>query len=55
MDVFELSDQVTTDYSEIRDPRVAQLVDDRLPELWPDPLIQFNSSFERGEIMDHQR
>lgn len=59
MDVFRLRDQVTHDYArymrsfiEIRDGQVAELVNTRLPELWPDPLIQLNPAFEPGESMD---
>jgi hypothetical protein len=53
MDVFALRDHLIADYAsyigsflEIRDPKVAEHVDERLREgvLWPEPLIQLNPS-----------
>jgi len=61
MDVFELRDRVTEDYArymrsfiEIRDARVHAHVEDKLPDLWPDPLIQLNPAFEPGATMEAQ-
>jgi len=35
----------------IKDPRIAQFVDKEIrnKKLWPEPLVQFNPTFERGE------
>jgi ATP-dependent helicase YprA (DUF1998 family) len=59
MDVFALRDQVTADYArymrsfiEIRDARVSARVEEQLPRLWPDPLIQLNPAFEPGATFD---
>jgi ATP-dependent helicase YprA (DUF1998 family) len=61
MDVFALRDRLIADYAsyigsflEIRDPKVAEHVDERLREgvLWPEPLIQLNPSFQAGDWID---
>ena len=61
MNVFNLRDQLVTDYSEyvrsyiaIRDERISKHVAQRLDEgmLWPEPLIQLNPSFEPGAWID---
>lgn len=61
MNVFELRDQLISDYSDyirgfihIADQRVRQCVDDELAagRLWPRPLIQLNPSFEPGGTVD---
>ena len=58
MDVFNLRNKVTTDYGNyvrsfltIKDERIDRLVREEMEGgfLWPDPLIQLNPSFERGE------
>ena len=60
VDVFQLRNQVVGDYSdyirsflEIRDPTIRQLVEDELHSgrFWPDPLVQLNPSFRRGETL----
>ena len=61
MDVFQLRDQVIRDYSayvrsflRIRDPLIKAHVEEELERgrLWPEPLVQLNPSFERGETID---
>ena len=61
MNVFELRDRLTSDYSQfvrsfisIRDKRSGAKVDAELGEglLWPEPLIQLNPSFQLGENID---
>lgn len=61
MDVFELRERLIRDYAEyvkgfisIRDRRIHAHVDSELAAgaLWPDPLIQLNPSFARGEGVD---
>ncbi|MHC1767597.1 MAG: DEAD/DEAH box helicase [Verrucomicrobiia bacterium] len=61
MNVFDLRDQLVTDYStyvqsyiQIRDQRISDHVQQRLNEgmLWPEPLIQLNPSFEPGAWID---
>ena len=61
MDVFNLRNQVTGDYGRyvqsfltVRDDRIRTKVNDALEsgQLWPDPLIQLNPSFESGETLD---
>ncbi|HRI08966.1 MAG TPA: DEAD/DEAH box helicase [Nannocystaceae bacterium] len=58
MDVFNLRRKVIDDYAaymrsfiEIADPRVADLVTQRLPSLWPEPLLQLNPAFEPAESL----
>jgi len=60
MDVFNLRDQLVEDYAEyissfihIHDERIKQYADKILQEgqLWPDPLIQLNPSFEAGKTI----
>jgi len=60
MDVFNLRNQLVGDYAEyissfiyIRDQRIKQYADKILQEgqLWPDPLIQLNPSFEAGKTI----
>ncbi len=57
MDVFDLRDQLVTDYAQyvrsfinIRDGRIGDTVEQKLQEgaLWPEPLIQLNPAFEPG-------
>ena len=57
MDVFDLRDQLVTDYAQyvrsfinIQDERVGETVERKLQEgaLWPEPLIQLNPAFEPG-------
>ena len=61
MDVFGLRNNLIRDYEEyiksffvIRDDRINVAVNQHLDdgELWPDPLIQLNPSFERGHTID---
>src|SRR5437773_6944397 len=61
MNVFELRDRLTGDYSDfvrsfihIRDDRIREAVQADLEGglLWPDPLIQLNPSFEPGDWVD---
>src|SRR6266566_6787255 len=61
MNVFELRDRLTGDYSDfvrsfihIRDDRIREAVQAELQGglLWPDPLIQLNPSFEAGEWVE---
>src|SRR5438067_1622623 len=61
MNVFELRKRLIDDYAayvggfiEIRDRRIREHVDRSLEagELWPEPLIQINPAFERGESID---
>lgn len=62
MDVFELRERVIADYSSyvrsfltIKDHHIAGVVWDSIGQglLWPDPLIQLNPSFARGDSI-HQ-
>ena len=57
MDVFEFRDHIVSDYSKyiesfirIHDPRIQRKVSESLSDgdLWPDPLIQLNPSFQIG-------
>ena len=61
MNIFSLHDKIISDYSSyiksflnIKDEEIRKVVDKDLEEgsLWPDPLIQFNPTFEKGESMD---
>lgn len=61
MDVFGLRNNLIRDYEEyiksffvIRDDRIRAEVNRHLAdgELWPDPLIQLNPSFERGHTIE---
>ena len=61
MDVFGFRDQLISAYAEyitsfiqIRDPLIKQHVDERLGagQLWPEPLIQLNPSFEPGSRIE---
>jgi len=61
LDVFELRSRLISDYSayvggfiEILDPRIRSRVEESLAagELWPEPLIQLNPSFEPGDSID---
>ncbi|MCK4785904.1 MAG: DEAD/DEAH box helicase, partial [Desulfobacteraceae bacterium] len=61
MNVFELRDQLITDYSsfitsfiKIRDRRTADYVNEqfRAGVLWPEPLVQLNPCFEPGEQIE---
>ncbi len=61
MDVFKLRNEVIGEYAsyvrsflEIRDPKIARLVDTKLDAgaLWPDPLVQLNPAFEAGATFD---
>jgi ATP-dependent helicase YprA (DUF1998 family)/very-short-patch-repair endonuclease len=61
MNIFEFRDQLVGDYAsyiqsfiQIRDPQINQYVQQKLHEevLWPEPLIQLNPLFARGESVD---
>ncbi|NVK64978.1 MAG: DEAD/DEAH box helicase [Flavobacteriales bacterium] len=61
MNIFNLHDQIISDYKSyiksfllIKDDRIKERVDKELEEgrLWPDPLIQFNPTFEKGASID---
>ncbi|HEY3333312.1 MAG TPA: DEAD/DEAH box helicase [Capsulimonadaceae bacterium] len=61
MDVFSFRDNLIDDYSSyissffrIRDERIFERVHSELDRgaLWPEPLIQLNPAFERGESVD---
>ncbi len=61
MDVFDLHKQVIRDYSEytrsfirIADERIRLAVNDAIDHglLWPEPLLQLNPAFERGDKID---
>jgi hypothetical protein len=61
MDVFGIRDRLVDDYSsyiqsfiQIRNDRIRGLVDSELASglLWPDPLIQLNTTFEPGHRTD---
>ncbi len=61
VNVFDLRTRLIKDYSEfvssfvsIKDPQIAELVDDELREglLWREPQIQLNPLFEYGESID---
>jgi ATP-dependent helicase YprA (DUF1998 family)/very-short-patch-repair endonuclease len=61
VDVFDLRNRVVGDYADyvrsfltIRDERIANLVHQELQagHLWPEPLIQLNPAFERGDAME---
>lgn len=61
MDVFDLHKQVIRDYSDytrsfirIADDRIRLAVHDAIERglLWPDPLLQLNPAFERGDTVD---
>ena len=61
MNVFNLRDRLINDYGDylrsfirIKDDRIRQKVDEELESglLWPEPLIQLNPSFKRGESVD---
>ena len=57
MDILKFHEKLITNYRSyitsfvnIKDPRVAEFVDSKIrdKELWPEPLIQFNPTFEPG-------
>ena len=61
MNIFEFRNQLIGDYAsyidsfiQIRDSRIHQYVEQRFQEgvLWPEPLIQLNPLFARGESID---
>src|SRR6266446_5365706 len=61
MNIFEFRNQLVDDYAsyinsfiQIRDPHVHNYVQQKLHEgvLWPEPLIQLNPLFARGESID---
>jgi ATP-dependent helicase YprA (DUF1998 family) len=61
MDVFDFRNRLIDEYGayinsfiNVQDPRVAQYVQASLAagQLWPEPLIQLNPSFEPGEWID---
>ena len=61
MNIFSLHDKIIDDYSSyiksflnIKDEEIRKVVDKDLEKgsLWPDPLIQFNPTFEKGESVD---
>jgi predicted HNH restriction endonuclease len=60
MNVFNFRDELIDDYAEyiasfvnVRHKRIRDYIDERLKAgvLWPQPLIQFNPSFERGAFV----
>jgi len=60
-DVFALRESLVSDYASfvssfvnIRDPKIRQYVESEFASgtLWPQPLVQLNPSFERGETID---
>lgn len=62
MDIFELRNDVIENYGKyvrsflkIKDPRILDLVQTEMDDgfLWPDPLIQLNPSFEKGETIEN--
>ena len=61
MKIFDLHKSIISDYSgyiksfiNIKDDKIKAVVDKDLDEgrLWPDPLIQFNPTFEKGKSID---
>jgi hypothetical protein len=61
MDVFDFRNRLIDEYGayinsfiNVQDPRIAQYIQDSLAagQLWPEPLIQLNPSFEPGEWID---
>jgi hypothetical protein len=61
MNIFDFRDQLIGDYAsyiksfiQIRDPQISSYVQQKLQEgvLWPEPLIQLNPLFARGEPID---
>jgi len=60
MNIFKVHNQIISDYKSyiksflfIRDERISEVVDEELEagRLWPEPLIQFNPTFEKGTSM----
>ena len=61
MNIFDFRDLLIGDYAsyiksfiQIRDPRINRFVQQKLEDgvLWPEPLIQLNPLFARGESID---
>jgi hypothetical protein len=61
MNIFDFLDQLIGDYAsyiksfiQIRDPQISSYIQQKLQEgvLWPEPLIQLNPLFARGESID---
>ena len=61
MDVFDLRARLVADYQsytrsfiKIRDPRIAEYVDNALNAgaFWPEPLLQLNPTFLAGGTID---
>src|SRR5713101_1946011 len=61
MNIFDFRNQLIDDYAsyiksfiQIRDAQIGNYVRQKLQEgvLWPEPLIQLNPLFERGESID---
>jgi len=61
MDVFDFRNHLIEEYSayinsfiHVQDPRIARYIQENLAagQLWPDPLIQLNPSFEPGDWID---
>ncbi|MEZ7494958.1 DEAD/DEAH box helicase [Leeuwenhoekiella aequorea] len=61
MNIFKLHDQIISDYESyiksfllIKDKRIEETVNEELEKgrLWPEPLIQFNPTFEKGESVE---
>ena len=61
MNIFDFRDLLIGDYAsyiesfiQIRDPQISNFVQQKLQEgvLWPEPLIQLNPLFARGESID---
>ena len=61
MNIFDFCQRLINDYAgytrrfiQIRDPHVRHYVNGQLEAggLWPDPLVQTNSSFEAGTTID---
>ncbi|MGE4346134.1 MAG: DEAD/DEAH box helicase [Flavobacteriaceae bacterium] len=61
MNIFKVHNQIINDYKSyiesflmIKDQRISEVVKDELSQgrLWPEPLIQFNPTFEKGTSID---
>ncbi|MFH5833859.1 DEAD/DEAH box helicase [Halalkalibaculum sp. DA384] len=62
MDIFDIHQQIIGEYEsfvesfiDIKDEKIRQKVDQELSEgkLWPEPLIQFNPSYKKGESVEN--
>jgi hypothetical protein len=61
MNVFQTHSRIVSDYAtyirsflNIADPKIRAVVEGELEQgkLWPEPLLQFNPSFEKGGSLD---